>query len=234
MEAVGVLAGGVAHEFNNLLTVIQGNAELGLADLDAVHPARESLVTVLRTTQRAAALTRQLLAFSRRQVLETRPVDLNAVVSSFARVLEPVLGANVRLLVELDPGLKPVPADARAIEQVLMNLALNARDALPHGGQLRIATAAVDLDEAFCSTRGNIKPGEYARLTVTDTGTGMDADTLRQIFQPFFTTKEVGKGTGLGLAVVYGIIRQHGGLIEAQSEVGQGSTFTVYLPLARA
>ncbi len=233
MEAVGVLAGGVAHEFNNMLTVIQGNVELSLADLDPAHPARESLGTVLKTAERAAALTRQLLAFSRREVLETRPVDLNAVVSSFARILKPALGDGIPLELQLDARLKPVPADARAIEQVLMNLALNARDAMPGGGRLRIATAMVRLDDEFCSTRTNVKPGQYARLTVSDTGVGMDADTLRQIFEPFFTTKEVGKGTGLGLAVVYGIIRQHGGLIEAHSRVGQGSTFDVYLPFAQ-
>jgi PAS domain S-box-containing protein len=231
MEAVGILAGGVAHEFNNLLTVIEGNVELAMADLDANHPGREALSTVVRTAQRAAVLTKQLLAFSRSQELEARELDLNALLANFAAMVKPALGPGVDLRLDPAPGIKPVLADAGAVEQVLMNLALNARDAMPQGGQLRIATAAAALDEEFCGSRANLKPGEYVRLTVSDTGTGMDDETLRHLFEPFFTTKEVGKGTGLGLCVVYGIIRQHEGLIEAQSEVGCGTRFDVYLPV---
>jgi signal transduction histidine kinase len=231
MEAVGVLAGGVAHEFNNMLTVIEGNVELALTDLDASDPERQALATVVSTAQRAAALTRQLLAFSRRQVLQPRELDLNALLANLANMLQPVLGPGVQLQLDPAPGIKPVLADAGAIEQVLMNLALNARDAMPQGGELRIATAAAAVDEEFCRTRANIKPGEYVRLAVSDTGTGMDDETLRHIFEPFFTTKEVGKGTGLGLSVVYGIVRQHEGLIEVQSQVGHGTRFDVYLPV---
>jgi PAS domain S-box-containing protein len=231
MEAVGVLAGGVAHEFNNLLTVIEGNVELALSDLDANQPAWETLATVVKTAQRAAALTRQLLAFSRHQVLQPQELDLNALLANFASLVQPALGPGVKLQLDPSPGIRTVLADARAMEQVLMNLALNARDAMPQGGEIRIATAAVTLDEEFCRTRDKIKPGEYVRLTVADTGTGMDAETLRRMWEPFFTTKEVGKGTGLGLAVVYGIIRQLEGLIEVQSEVGQGTRFDVYLPV---
>lgn len=233
MEAVGVLAGGVAHEFNNLLTIIQGNVELGMADLHADHVARESLATVVKTTQRAAILTHQLLAFSRRQQLTPQELDLNALVTTLARMLEPVLGPNVHVQLDIAPGISPVLADERGIEQVLMNLALNARDAMPEGGELHITTAAATLDEEFCRTRANIKPGEYVRLTVRDTGVGMDEAIQRRVFEPFFTTKDVGKGSGLGLSVVYGIIRQHEGLIEVQSEVGRGARFDVYLPVSQ-
>jgi two-component system cell cycle sensor histidine kinase/response regulator CckA len=231
MEAVGLLAGGVAHEFNNLLTIIEGNVELVMADLDGNQAACGALATVIKTTQRAASLTKQLLAFSRRQVLQPRKLDLNALLSDLANMLRPALRPNVQLSLDLAPGVKPVLADGGAIEQVLMNLALNARDAMPESGELRIATAAATLDEEFCRTRANVKPGEYVRLTVSDTGTGMDDATQRHLFEPFFTTKEVGKGTGLGLSVVYGIIRQHEGLIEVQSKVGQGTRFDVYLPV---
>jgi PAS domain S-box-containing protein len=231
MEAVGVLAGGVAHEFNNLLTVIEGNVELAMAGLDGNHPERQALATVVRTTQRAAALTRQLLAFSRRQDLQPGEVDLNALLPNLANMLQPALGPDVQLRLDLAPDIKPVLADAGGIEQVLMNLGLNARDAMPQGGELRIATAAASLNDEFCATRPDIRPGEYVRLTVSDTGVGMDDETMGRIFEPFFTTKEVGKGTGLGLSVVYGIIRQLEGLIEVQSQVGQGTRFDVYLPV---
>ena len=231
METVGALAGGIAHEFNNLLTVIEGNVELMMADLAADDPQRQPLATVARTAQRAATLTRQLLAFSRRQVLERREVDLNRVLVDFAPMLRHGLGPAVQLHLEPAPGCGPILADAGAIEQVLMNLALNARDAMPEGGDLRISTAPATLSEEFCRTHGDIKPGEYVRLTVIDTGQGMSADTLRHMFEPFFTTKEVGKGTGLGLSVVYGIVRQHAGWIEVQSEAGQGARFDVYLPV---
>jgi signal transduction histidine kinase/PAS domain-containing protein len=231
MEAVGVLAGGVAHEFNNLLTVIQGNVELVLADLDGNESEREVLATVVRAAQRAAGLTRQLLAFSRRQVLERGELDLNALLPNLAKMLHPALGPDINLRLERAHGLRPVLADAGAIEQLLMNLALNARDAMPQGGELRISTSAATVDEEFCRSRANCKPGEYVRLTVSDTGTGMDQETLRHVFEPFFTTKEVGKGTGLGLSVAYGIVRQHEGLIEVQSELGRGTRFDVYLPV---
>ena len=231
MEAVGLLAGGVAHEFNNLLTVIEGNAELAMADLEEDDSLRGPLATVARTAQRAAALTRQLLAFGRRQLLQRREVDLNELIADFSNILQHAVGPDVRL--QFCPALecKSVLADAGAIEQVLMNLALNSRDAMPRGGDLRIATAPATLDESFCRTRDDIKPGEYVRLTVSDTGQGMNEATLGHVFEPFFTTKDVGKGTGLGLSTVYGIIRQHGGLIEVQSQVGQGTRFDAYLPV---
>ena len=228
MEAVGLLAGGVAHEFNNLLTVIQGNAELALMQGDRTKSLHKELSTIQSTAHKAARLTHQLLAFSRRQMLQPTEVDLNKLIQGFGEMLERLIGENIVLQMGLSPGLPTVLADPNAVEQALMNLAVNARDAMPDGGTLRFETSLVVVDESQCQTRREARPGEYVRITVTDTGTGMDQETMRHIFEPFFTTKEVGKGTGLGLAMVYGVVKQHDGWIEVDSEVGRGTRFDVY------
>ena len=233
MEAVGLLAGGVAHEFNNLLTVIQGNAELALLNSQST-PVKKELSIVQSTAQKAARLTRQLLAFSRRQVLQPGEVDLNKLIHGLAEMLERLIGENIELQLDLVSGLGMVPADAGAVEQALMNLAVNARDAMPEGGKMRFETAFAHIDGTFCATHREAKPGDYVRVSVVDTGIGMDAATQQHIFEPFFTTKEVGKGTGLGLAMVYGVVTQHGGWIDVQSRVGEGTRFDVYLPVQEA
>ena len=227
MEAVGNLAGGIAHDFNNLLTVINGNADraLGLEDLVAV---RGSLGAVLKAGTSAAALTRQLLAFSRMQVLRPRVLDLADVLVNVEEMLDRLLGENVRLERTIDPGLGNVRVDPNQIEQVLLNLAVNARDAMPDGGSIRIDAGNVDVDDAYAETRDELEPGRYVELTVSDTGAGMDAETQGHIFEPFFTTKD--DGTGLGLATVYGIVRQSGGHISVYSEPANGTIFRVLLP----
>lgn len=230
-EAVGILAGGVAHEFNNLLTVIQGNVELLQADLPPDPSVGGLLSAIERTTQRAAALTRQLLALSRRQALERVPTDLNALMTGFVPMLRHAVGQRIQVHTRLEPGLGEVLADPGSVEQVLMNLALNSRDAMPEGGLLMVSTASVDAGPAFCAAHPTVAPGRYVRLTVADTGTGMDEAARRHLFEPFYTTKEVGKGTGLGLSVIYGIVRQHEGAIEVNSEPGKGVSFDIYLPL---
>ncbi len=230
MEAVGLLAGGVAHEFNNLLTVIQGNAELALLQEDAARPLEKELSTIQGTARKAARLTHQLLAFSRRQMLQPSEVDLNKLIRGFVEMLERVIGENIQLQLDLCSGLAIVLADGNAIEQALMNLAVNARDAMHEGGVLRFETSTVEADASYCQAHREAKPGSHVRLSVVDTGTGMDEETQRHIFEPFFTTKEVGKGTGLGLAMVYGVVKQHGGWIEVDSHVGKGSRFDLYFP----
>jgi PAS domain S-box-containing protein len=230
MEAVGTLAGGVAHDFNNLLATIKTTVELVLRDLPVDAPVRGDLADVLGHADRAALLTRQLLAFGRKQVLEPRIVDLNALVAGVVKMLKRTIGADVALVAHQTPQQATVSADPGQVEQVLMNLCLNARDAMPQGGELAILTERVSIDEEFTATHPWARPGEYVRLTVSDTGIGMDAATQAHIFEPFFTTKAMGRGTGLGLAVVYGIVKQHGGLIHAYSEPQQGSSFRVYLP----
>ncbi len=226
MEAVGRLAGGVAHDFNNILTAILGYSQMIQGQLGAGHELLREVCEVEKAAQRAAALTRQLLAFSRRQVLQPRVLDLNAVVQGIDSMLKRLLGADVPLLMEYGEGLWRIKADAGQIEQVLMNLVVNARDAMPQGGKLTIRTQNVELGEG---TEG-LEPGSYVTLAVIDTGTGMDEATQAQIFEPFFTTKESGRGTGLGLSTVHGIVKQSGGNIVVESAPGQGSTFTVYLP----
>ena len=229
MEAVGRLAGGVAHDFNNLLTAILGNTQLLRRDLGETHPSRADVEEIRKAADRAAALTRQLLAYSRRQVLQPRVLDLNGVVRDMERLLDRLIGEDVTLVTRLATTLGPVRADPGQIEQVVVNLAVNARDAMPHGGVLTIETAEAELDPALVDQPG-AAPGPSVMLAVTDTGVGMDAETRAHLFEPFFTTKEVGKGTGLGLATVYGIVKQSGGSIGVYTELGQGTTFRIYLP----
>jgi len=230
MEAVGRLAGGVAHDFNNLLMVISGYAEVILSKIDLDHPLHEKGRAIQQAADRASILTRQLLAFSRKQLLELKVVDLNAIVSDMERLLRPLIGENVELIARLAPNAGYTRADAGQIEQVLMNLVVNAKDAMPNGGKLTIETQNVVVDESHRGGQTFIRPGNYVLLSVSDSGMGMDKETQSRIFEPFFTTKEKGKGTGLGLSTVYGIVKQSGGYVMVQSEVGHGSSFHIYLP----
>lgn len=230
MEAVGRLAGGVAHDFNNLLTVIRGNAEILLEPNVAAGEQRRSAEQIRKASDRAASMTRQLLAFSRMQVLQPRVLDLNTVISEMGKMLPRLIGEHIEFAFLPDPQLKAVKADPGQIEQVIMNLAVNARDAMPDGGKLTIRTANVVIDDYEANRRPPMTPGNYVLLAVSDTGHGMDAETKTHIFEPFFTTKEVGKGTGLGLATVYGVVKQSGGFIWVESTRGQGALFEIYLP----
>lgn len=231
MEAMGRLAGGISHDFNNLLSVVVGYSDLMLASLSADDPMRKRVEEIKKAGHRAASLTRRLLAFSRNQVLTPRVLDLNTVVKETCTMLAPLLGEDIQLITKLAPALDHVRADPTQIEQVIMNLAINARDAMPGGGKLVIETANAELDRTYAQhKRIEVQPGNYVLLTVSDTGTGMDKTTQARIFEPFFTTKARGKGTGLGLATVYGIIRQSGGYVWVYSEVGKGTAFKVYIP----
>jgi two-component system cell cycle sensor histidine kinase/response regulator CckA len=232
MEAIGRLAGGIAHDFNNLLGVIIGYGDLVSERISADNPLYNPVEQIKKAGNRASALTRQLLAFSRQQVLETKVLNLNTIVEEMAKMLPPLLGEDIELRTSLAPMLGSVKADRGQIEQVIMNLAVNARDAMPGGGRLSIETKDSCLNEEFASRHRPTIPGNYVVLIVSDTGSGMDARTQAHIFEPFFTTKEQGRGTGLGLATVYGFVKQSGGYVWVQSEQGVGSTFTIYLPLA--
>jgi PAS domain S-box-containing protein len=226
LEAIGRLAGGVAHDFNNMLTAIGGYTAFALEHAEDGSPLRSDLDEIRKATDRAAKLTRQLLAFSRKQVLTPELLNLNGIVVEMQTMLKPLIGEDIILTTQLDPALGPIEADPGQLHQVVMNLVVNARDAMPDGGHLTIETANADVDAI---RDDSIEPGRYVTLTVRDAGEGIDEETLGQIFEPFFTTKEAGKGTGLGLATVYGIVKQSGGYLEVDSEVGVGSAFTIYL-----
>ncbi len=230
MEAVGLLAGGVAHDFNNLLTIINGYSQLLLNHLSPADANRPFVEQIMKAGERAAALTRQLLAFSRRQVMQPRVLDLNRLVTSLSTMLQRLIGEDVDLRLELAADLGRVSADPSQIEQVLMNLAVNSRDAMPKGGVLIIETANVNLDSSYASRHITVKPGSYVVLAVSDNGSGMDAATQARLFEPFFTTKSAGRGTGLGLSTVFGIVKQSGGSIAVYSEPGRGTSIKVYLP----
>jgi PAS domain S-box-containing protein len=234
IEAVGRLAGGVAHDFNNILTAITGYCELLLKKPDLQDPVRQDVTHILAAAEQAATLTRQLLAFSRKQVLQPRPLNLNRVVANLDKMLGRIIGEDIELVTVLGPDLWTVMADPGQIEQVIMNLVVNARDAMPQGGRLTIETANADLDEAYSQRRVEVECGPYVMLAVSDTGVGFDRESRDRIFEPFYTTKELGKGTGLGLSTVYGIIKQSGGYIWVYSEPGEGTTFKIYLPRLEA
>jgi two-component system, cell cycle sensor histidine kinase and response regulator CckA len=230
MEAVGRLAGGIAHDFNNLLTVVSGYSEVLLDQLAPTHPLHAKAEAIQQASDRATTLTRQLLAFSRKQLLQLKVVDVNAIVADMERLLRPLIGENIELTTNLEPSIGCTRADAGQLEQVIMNLVVNAKDAMPRGGKIRITTASVTLDESYRPENTFIKRGPYVMISVSDTGHGMDRETQARIFEPFFTTKEKGKGTGLGLSTVYGIIKQSGGYVFVQSELGRGTVFTIYFP----
>jgi len=232
LEAVGKLSGGIAHDFNNILGVIIGYSEALQETIGADDPMREAVDEIEKAGQRAAALTQQLLAFSRKQVLEPKILDLNSIVADVEKMLRRLIGADVELEIISDPTIGKVKADRGQIEQVILNLAVNARDAMQQGGRLKIETRNADLDANDSQRKRYVVPGHYVMLQVSDTGMGMSAEVQSHIFEPFYTTKEQGKGTGLGLATVYGVIKQSGGYIWLESEIGKGSTFQVYLPRA--
>jgi signal transduction histidine kinase len=234
MEAIGTLAGGVAHDFNNLLTAILGNTQLALRKLHPDDPVEPRLLEIEKAGNRAAVLIRQLLAFSRRQHLERRTVNLNDTIGEIIKLLRRIIGEDVAIRVIAGANLSAIFADPAQVEQVIMNLAVNARDAMPRGGRLTVETNNVTLDEAYRRQYPYVSPGKYVQITVTDTGTGINAETQKHIFEPFFTTKEVGKGTGLGLSMVYGIVKQHDGHINVYSEEGHGTTFKIFLPVVES
>jgi nitrogen-specific signal transduction histidine kinase/CheY-like chemotaxis protein len=233
MEAVGRLAGGVAHDFNNLLTVMLGFCELLLKDLPESSPQRQDVEEIHKAGVSAAGLTRQLLAFSRRQLVTPRLISLTEVVTDIRAMVQRLIGEDVNVVLNLQPHLAPIMADRAQVEQVIMNLAVNARDAMPSGGVLTLETANVTLDANYTRTHFGTSAGEYVMLSVSDTGTGMSSATQARLFEPFFTTKEVGKGTGLGMATVHGIVTSSGGHITVHSDVGVGTSFKAYFPKAR-
>ncbi|GAB4333417.1 MAG: hypothetical protein Kow0010_19800 [Dehalococcoidia bacterium] len=233
MEAIGSLAGGIAHDFNNLLTVINGYTDMALSTLDASHPARHDLFEVRRAGDRAAALIRQLLAFSRKQALHPRVVDPAALIERMSTLLQRLVPGNVRLNTLIGPGVGTIEVDPGQLEQAVMNLVLNARDAMPAGGEINIELTSVDIARPGHDGPHELDPGLYVRLRVSDTGEGMDDATLGRIWEPFFTTKPPGQGTGLGLPMVYGFVSQSGGAIDVHTAPGEGATFDIYLPRAR-
>jgi two-component system cell cycle sensor histidine kinase/response regulator CckA len=234
LEAVGLLAGGIAHDFNNLLTVIAGYSELTIRSLGQSHPLLTNVQEILKASERAAVLTRQLLAFSRKQILQPKIIDLNPVILNLEKMLTRLVGEDLEVVILPADDLGYVKADPGQMEQVIVNLVVNARDAMPTGGKISLATSNVCVDESAHEHPAEAKKGWYVMLSATDTGTGMEAATKTHLFEPFFTTKEFGKGTGLGLSTVYGIVKQSGGHIEVFSEVGVGTTFKIYLPRVAA
>jgi two-component system cell cycle sensor histidine kinase/response regulator CckA len=230
MHAIGQLAGGVAHDFNNLLTAISGHCDLLLLRHDKGDPDYADLVQINQNANRAASLVGQLLAFSRKQTLKPQVIDLRDTLSDLTHLLNRLVGEKVRLTLVHDPALKPIRADKRQLEQVVMNLVVNARDAMPAGGEVRIETEVQTIRETLNRDRASVAPGEYVVVRVTDSGTGIPADKLAKIFEPFFTTKRPGEGTGLGLSTAYGIVKQTGGYIFCDSILGQGTTFTLFFP----
>lgn len=231
LETVGQLAGGVAHNFNNMLTAITGNSELLLQKLDVADPHRRFVVEIQKASERAAGLTRQLLAFGRKQLLQPKVIAPNAVISDMTQMLRQMLDSSVDLVISLDPSLGRVKADPGQLHQLILSLIVNARDAMPEGGNLTIETQNAEMDKAFARRYSSIHDGPHVLISVSDTGAGMDAETQSHVFEPFFTTKEQGKGVGLGLSTVYGIVKQSGGSIWVNSEIGQGTTFNIYFPL---
>jgi signal transduction histidine kinase len=229
---VGRLAGGVAHDFNNLVTVIINYSDVLARKLEGDHEARPYLKTIIDTVEKAGNLTQQLLAFSRRQVLKMKIIDLNRTVEEMLHLVRRTIGENINLVLQTPSKKVPVMADKGQIEQVLLNLVVNARDAMPLGGRVTVETGTLTTDEEFLSSHVGMEPGDYGFLRVSDTGEGMSPDVQDKIFEPFFTTKTLGKGTGLGLATVYGIVKQHKGFLFAKSTLGKGSVFSIFLPLA--
>jgi two-component system, cell cycle sensor histidine kinase and response regulator CckA len=232
MEAIGRLAGGVAHDFNNLLTVINGYTEIALGALPEPHPSRPDLEEVYKAGQRGAALTRQLLIFGRKQVTQAVTLDLNEAVAAMDRMLARLVGQDIKIATVLAPVPCRVTADPTQIEQVIVNLVVNARDAMPNGGRISIETGLVEVGDDYVRTHPGLRPGPHARLTICDSGAGIPPEILDHIFEPFFTTKDVGRGTGLGLSLVHGIVSQAGGTIDVRSDVGRGSTFVILLPVS--
>ena len=230
MNSIGRLAAGIAHDFNNVLSIILGYSDLMLATLPPDDPTREKIKRIHESGNQAATLTRQLLAFSRKQVLEKKVLSINTIIQNFLKILGKMVGEDIVITTYLSEENCNIEADPGQIEQVIMNLIVNARDAMPNGGEIIIETAEVELDQHYVNKRHEVKPGQYVLMAISDTGEGMDEDVLSKIFDPFFTTKEQGKGTGLGLATVYGIVKQHDGYIYAYSEEGKGTTFKIYLP----
>jgi len=230
MEAIGKLAGGIAHDFNNILTAILGYSQLLLNAIDTNDPKYEKIEGIKSAGERAAALTNQLLTFSRRQVFQPRTLNLNSLISRMEKILHPLIVNNIEIATVLDPELGYIMADPGKIEQVIINLAMNARDAMPNGGTLTIKTENVLLKDTFCKQYGAVDPGDYILLEMGDNGRGMDEETKNMIFEPYFTTKEIGTGSGLGLSTVYGIVKQSGGLIVVESEPSKGSAFKMYFP----
>src|SRR5687768_15563005 len=232
MEAIGRLAGGIAHDFNNLLMAIHGYAEILVQNLAEGDERRTDAEEIVKAADRAAGLTRQLLAFSSRQVISQQAVALDQLVQTMQNMLQRLIGPEIQISTEVWPDLTPVLADTTQVEQILVNLVINARDAMPGGGKITIELRNLELDKIGVAAHPGLQPGDYVEMSIADTGSGMDAETIPRIFEPFFTTKESGKGTGLGLATVYGIIQQNNGAIEVHSRVGHGTAFFIYLPRA--